>query len=98
MDRARDFCQGLGWRLDAAPRPARSSTTWFVQEITTRPPGRVTSSVAAYDSGSGLATVLRRAAAAHGKHEQDTGQPDPNWPDWCAQYMADDAAGQAGGA
>ncbi len=68
--------------------------TWFVQEVTTRLPGRATSALAAYDSVAGLATALRRAAAAHGKHEEETGQPDPDWPDWYAQYMVtDDGAG-----
>jgi hypothetical protein len=40
--------------------------TWYVQEVTTRLPGRVT--FAAYDSVADLAEALRRAAAAHGKH------------------------------
>jgi len=67
--------------------------TWYVQEITTRLPGRETSPLAVFDSVAGLAAALRRAAAAHGKHEQETGQADPDWPDWYAQYMADEAAG-----
>jgi pyruvate/2-oxoglutarate dehydrogenase complex dihydrolipoamide dehydrogenase (E3) component len=37
-----------------------------------------------------VAAALRRAAAAHGKHEAASGQPDENWPDWYAQYMADE--------
>jgi len=40
-----------------------------------------------------LAEALRRAAAAHGRHEAETGQPDPDWPDWYAQSMADESAG-----
>ena len=63
---------------------------WFVQEITTRLPGRVTSVQAAYDSVAGLAGALCRAAAAHGQHEEETGQPDPAWPDWYSQYMVDE--------
>ena len=62
--------------------------TWFIQEVTTRLPGRVTS--AAYVSAADLAGALRRAAAAHGKHEEETGQADPDWPDWYAQYMVDE--------
>jgi len=62
--------------------------SWFVQEITTRLPGRATSALAVYDSVAGLADALRRAEAAHGKYEEETGKPDPNWPDWYAQYMA----------
>ncbi|MGF7233718.1 MAG: VOC family protein [Frankia sp.] len=72
--------------------------TWFVQEVTTRLPGRVTPAPAAYDSAADLAEALRRAAAAHGKHEEETGQADPNWPDWYAQYMVDERDGQATGA
>ncbi len=60
---------------------------FFVQEVTKRLPGRVTGAPAAYDSAADLAAALRRAAAAHGKHEEETGQADPDWPDWYAQYM-----------
>ena len=52
----------------------------------------------AFDSAADLAAALRRAAAAHGQHEQRIGHADPDWPDWYAQYMADDSAGQAAGA
>ncbi len=69
--------------------------TWFVQEVTTRLPGRVTPAPAAYDSAADLAGALRRAAAAHGKHEEETGQADANWPDWYAQYLVDDRTGGA---
>jgi catechol 2,3-dioxygenase-like lactoylglutathione lyase family enzyme len=86
----------------SGPSPDRSSygswvsfedpdgNTWFVQEITKRLPGRVTGAPAAYDSASDLAAALRRAAAAHGKHEEETGQADANWPDWYAQFMVDE--------
>ncbi|WP_154755358.1 VOC family protein [Amycolatopsis pithecellobii] len=66
--------------------------TWFVQEVTERLPGRVTG--AAYDSAAGLAAALRRAEAAHGKYEEETGQADPDWPDWYAQYMVDERNAQ----
>ena len=72
--------------------------TWFVQEVTTRLPGRVTSAPATYDSADDLAGALRRAAAAHGKHEEETGQADPDWPDWYAQYMVDERNAQVTGA
>jgi hypothetical protein len=48
---------------------------------------------ATYDSAADLAEALRRAAAAHGVHEQEIGQADPDWPDWYAQYMVDQQAG-----
>jgi hypothetical protein len=41
----------------------------------------------AYDSVEDLAAALRRAAEAHGKHEERIGEADPNWPDWYALYM-----------
>jgi hypothetical protein len=49
-----------------------------------------------YESAADLAQALRRAAAAHGKHEEQTGHPDPDWPDWYAQYMEDEQAGRTG--
>jgi catechol 2,3-dioxygenase-like lactoylglutathione lyase family enzyme len=69
--------------------------SWFVQEVTTRRPGRSTSALAAYDSVAGLADALRRAEAAHGEHEQEIGHADPDWPDWYAQYMVDESERQA---
>jgi nitronate monooxygenase len=64
----------------------------IVTELTSRLPGRTTPALAAYDSVAGLADALRRAEAAHAKHEQETGQPDPDWPDWYARHMADESA------
>jgi len=72
--------------------------SWFVQEVTTRLPGRVMPAAAAYDSVADLAGALRRAEAAHGKHEKEIGQADPDWPDWYAQYMVDERNARAAGA
>jgi hypothetical protein len=47
-----------------------------------------------FASASELAEALRRAEAAHGEHEQRTGQADPNWPDWYAAYMVAEQAGE----
>ena len=66
---------------------------WLLQEITTRLPGRVAGDTS-YASSADLSQALRRAAAAHGKHEERTGQPDPNWPDWYAEYMVREQAGE----
>ena len=55
---------------------------WLLQEITTRLPGRVDAGVTSFGSASDLAGALRRAAAAHGKHEKRIGEADPNWSDW----------------
>jgi hypothetical protein len=49
-----------------------------------------------YDSAADLAAALRRAAAAHGRHEAEIGHADANWPDWYAQYMVDEEAGRPG--
>jgi len=65
---------------------------WQLQEITTRLPGRVAGD-ATYASVHDLADALRRAAAAHGEHEQRTGEADANWPDWYAAYMLAEATG-----
>jgi catechol 2,3-dioxygenase-like lactoylglutathione lyase family enzyme len=67
---------------------------WFLQEVTTRLPGRVDPARTSYGSASDLANALRRAAAAHGEHEKRTGEADPNWPDWYAEYMVRERAGE----
>ena len=66
---------------------------WLLQEITTRLPGRI-GGVTTYASASDLSQALQRAAAAHGQHEARTGQADPNWPDWYAEYMRREQSGE----
>ncbi|HEY7814816.1 MAG TPA: VOC family protein [Nakamurella sp.] len=66
---------------------------WLVQEVTTRLPGRIDSAGTTFASVADLASALRRAAAAHGEHEQRTGQADADWPDWYAAYMSAEQAG-----
>jgi catechol 2,3-dioxygenase-like lactoylglutathione lyase family enzyme len=66
---------------------------WILQEVTARFPGRVAGDTA-YSSANDLAEALRRAAAAHGEHEERTGEADANWPDWYADYMVRERAGQ----
>ncbi|MFI5488373.1 hypothetical protein ACIBXA_11595 [Micromonospora echinaurantiaca] len=34
-----------------------------------------------------LLDALKRAAEAHGVHEQQLGRPDPDWPQWYAEHM-----------
>src|SRR3954447_2318431 len=65
---------------------------WLLQEIKVRLPGRV-SATTQYDDAPDLAKALTRAAAAHGEHEGRTGAPDPDWPDWYADYMVRERAG-----
>lgn len=67
---------------------------WLLQEITTRLPGRVDPGSTSYASASDLAAALRRAAAAHGEHEKRVGEADSNWPDWYAEYMTSERAGE----
>ncbi|KKJ94894.1 VOC family protein [Micromonospora sp. HK10] len=67
--------------------------TWLLQEITTRLPGRVEAAETSFGSASDLAAALRRAADAHGEHEKRTGQADPNWPDWYADYLVAEQSG-----
>ena len=66
---------------------------WLFQEVTTRLPGRVDPATTSFTSASDLASALRRASAAHGEHEKRIGQADPNWPDWYAEYMVRERAG-----
>jgi catechol 2,3-dioxygenase-like lactoylglutathione lyase family enzyme len=66
---------------------------WMIQEITTRLPGRVTAHTN-YASTADLTAALKRAAAAHGEHEARTGQADADWPEWYADYMVREQAGE----
>ena len=67
---------------------------WLLQEVTARLFGRVDEDLTTFTSSTELARALRRAAAAHGEHEKRTGQHDANWPDWYADYMVREQAGQ----
>ena len=67
---------------------------WLLQEVTARLPGRVDPAATSFGSTRDLASALRRAAAAHGRHEKRIGQADPNWPDWYADYMVREQSGQ----
>ena len=66
---------------------------WLFQEITTRLPGRIDPATTTFASANDLASALRRAAAAHGKHEKRIGAADANWPDWYAEYMVAEQGG-----
>ncbi|GAA2273630.1 hypothetical protein GCM10010149_14760 [Nonomuraea roseoviolacea subsp. roseoviolacea] len=48
-----------------------------------------------FESAAELADALRRAEAAHGRHEQELGHADPDWPGWYARYMVDEQGGDA---
>ncbi|MGE9007464.1 VOC family protein [Leptospira interrogans] len=67
---------------------------WLFQEVTARAPGRVEGNTN-FSSSAEIASALRRAAAAHGEHEKrNGGQHDVNWPDWYAEYIAKEQAGE----
>lgn len=67
--------------------------SWLLQEVTNRLPGRIDSGETSFTSAPELASALRRAEAAHGKHEQRLGQPDPDWSDWYSKYLVAEQAG-----
>ena len=67
---------------------------WLFQEVTTRLPGRVDADDTTFTSTTELATALRRAAAAHGEHEKQTGQRDADWSNWYAEYIIREQAGK----
>lgn len=97
---------GTGGRL-SGPEPNHTSygsfatfrdpdgNRWLLQEVTKRLPGRIDNAVTAFLSANDLAGALRRAAAAHGQHEAQVRQPDPNWPEWYAEYLAREQSGEA---
>jgi catechol 2,3-dioxygenase-like lactoylglutathione lyase family enzyme len=66
---------------------------WLLQEVTVRLPGRLDPSTTTFASANDLATALRRAEAAHGEHEQRTGERDADWPTWYAAYMVAEQSG-----
>jgi catechol 2,3-dioxygenase-like lactoylglutathione lyase family enzyme len=66
---------------------------WLLQEVTTRLPGRVETETT-FATVADLAAALRRAAAAHGEHEERTGEHDADWPDWYADYIVSEQAGK----
>jgi catechol 2,3-dioxygenase-like lactoylglutathione lyase family enzyme len=97
--------KGTDGRLPG-PHPTRSSYSsfasftdpdgngWLFQEVTTRLPGRIDAKGATFSSAADLASALRRVAEAHGEHEKRMGgKHDDAWPDWYAEYMVSEQAG-----
>lgn len=68
--------------------------TWYVQEVTTRLPGRIDTNETSYASAGDLAAAMKRASVAHGEHEARIGAEDPDWPAWYAEYMVREQHGQ----
>ncbi len=67
---------------------------WLLQEVTARLPGRVDPAATSFASSGDLSEALRRASVAHGEHEARIGREDPDWPDWYADYMVREQAGE----
>ena len=65
----------------------------LLQEVTTRLPGRIESSITSFASATDLGNALRRAETAHSEHEKRTGKRDAEWPDWYAAYMTAEQSG-----
>jgi catechol 2,3-dioxygenase-like lactoylglutathione lyase family enzyme len=88
--------------LDPARRSYASSASfsdpdgnsWLIQEVTARLPGRVDAHDTTFTSSIELAAALRRAEAAHGEHEKRTGHRDADWPNWYAEYIVREQAGE----
>jgi catechol 2,3-dioxygenase-like lactoylglutathione lyase family enzyme len=74
---------------------------WIVQEVTTRPPGRIDLTETAFSSADDLENALWRAEAAHVEHQKHVGRPhlfhrsseDDTWPAWYATYMVAEQTG-----
>ncbi len=69
--------------------------SWLIQEVTTRFPGRIDSTMTTFASARDLANALRRAEGAHGEHERRSGRPDADWPAWYAAYLVAEQSGEA---
>jgi hypothetical protein len=48
-----------------------------------------------FTSATELARALRRAEAAHGQYEKQSGRRDDAWADWYADYLAREQTGNA---
>jgi hypothetical protein len=67
---------------------------WLLQGVTTRLPRRIDLAGTAFASSNDLASALKSAEAADGKHERRTGQRDANLPDWYGEHMVAEQAGK----
>jgi catechol 2,3-dioxygenase-like lactoylglutathione lyase family enzyme len=95
---------GAGGRV-AGPAEGRTSygsfatfrdpdgNSYVLQEVTSRLPGRVESTVTTFISVNDLMQALIRAAAAHCEHEQRPGRNGAAWPAWYAAYMVAERSG-----
>jgi catechol 2,3-dioxygenase-like lactoylglutathione lyase family enzyme len=68
--------------------------SWFFQEVTERLPGHELSCDTQFSSTVELARALRRAAAAHDEHDEQTSLCDGDWADCYANYISREQAGK----
>ena len=106
VDVSEVFHRGVGEPPQGGPDPERRSyasyaefrdpdgNRWLLQEVTVRLPGRLDPDTATFDSPGALAAALRRAATAHGHHEERIGRRDvENWPEWYADFLIREQSG-----
>jgi catechol 2,3-dioxygenase-like lactoylglutathione lyase family enzyme len=66
---------------------------WLLQEVSARFPGRLDGDTT-YASAGDLSGALKRAAAAYAEREAGSGQADPDWADWYAEYLVREQSGE----
>jgi len=59
-----------------------------MQEVKEWLPGRTASQLLASDVKDVFLLALKSATTAHGVHEKELGERDPDWPQWYADHMA----------
>ena len=107
-----DFGAGADFRVVQLTPPGSACSIIFGTGVTSAAPGSAQGlQLTVADIGAARAELAARGAemsevfhdaggvfhhAAHGRHEEETGQADPDWPDWYAQYMVDERAGAPG--
>jgi hypothetical protein len=73
----------------------RSRRQWLAVPANHEPAAGTRGRDTSFASSPDLAAALRRASTAHGEHEKrNGGQHDVNWPDWYAEYIVKEQAGQ----
>ena len=106
VDVSEVFHRSVGKPPQSGPHPQRQTyssyatfsdpdrNSWLLQEVTARLPGRVNAD-RTFASSTELAAALRRAAAAHGEHEnRNGGKHHENWPAWYAEYIMREQSGE----
>ena len=77
----------------SSPSPIPTAIRGWLQEVTTRLPGRVNAAQTGYASAADLESALRRAEAAHRETEAGGRAKTRDWPAWYAAYLVAEQAG-----